>query len=297
MHKRKEDDMPAETVKLTGKPVAEHLRENIKERVERLKGKNIVPAILIVRVGNKEDDVFYERSILKNCSLLGIQGRVKELSTNVSMEELTEVIEDANDDESIHGIMMFRPLPKHLDEKKILEKMNPKKDIDGMTPVNLEKVFEGDDSGFSPCTPSAVIEMLKYYDIPLEGSNVAVAGRSLVVGKPLAMLLLKENATVTICHSKTKNMGSVTSKADIVVAAIGKAKFMGREYFSQSSIVIDVGVNDDGTGKICGDVDYDKVLGQVKALTPPTGGVGTITTTILLEHAVKACEILTANRH
>jgi 5,10-methylene-tetrahydrofolate dehydrogenase/methenyl tetrahydrofolate cyclohydrolase len=273
MHKRKEDDMPAETVKLTGKPVAEHLRENIKERVERLKGKNIVPAILIVRVGNKEDDVFYERSILKNCSLLGIQGRVKELSTNVSMEELTEVIEDANDDESIHGIMMFRPLPKHLDEKKILEKMNPKKDIDGMTPVNLEKVFEGDDSGFSPCTPSAVIEMLKYYDIPLEGSNVAVAGRSLVVGKPLAMLLLKENATVTICHSKTKNMGSVTSKADIVVAAIGKAKFMGREYFSQSSIVIDVGVNDDGTGKICGDVDYDKVLGQVKALTPPTGGV------------------------
>jgi methylenetetrahydrofolate dehydrogenase (NADP+)/methenyltetrahydrofolate cyclohydrolase len=163
MHKRKEDDMPAETVKLTGKPVAEHLRENIKERVERLKGKNIVPAILIVRVGNKEDDVFYERSILKNCSLLGIQGRVKELSTNVSMEELTEVIEDANDDESIHGIMMFRPLPKHLDEKKILEKMNPKKDIDGMTPVNLEKVFEGDDSGFSPCTPSAVIEMLKFH--------------------------------------------------------------------------------------------------------------------------------------
>ena len=286
--------MPVETVKLTGKPVVEHLRGNIKARVAELKERNIVPTILIIRVGNKEDDVFYERSILKNCSLLGIEGRVKELPKNVSMGELIKIIEDANDDENIHGIMMFRPLPEHLNQKEILEKINPKKDIDGMTPVNLEKIFEGDDSGFSPCTPKAVIEMLKYYDIPLQGSNVVVAGRSQVVGKPLAMLLLKENATVTICHSKTKNMSSITSKADVVVAAIGKAKFMGEEYFTKSSIVIDVGVNDDGNGKICGDVDYDNTFGKVKALSPPTGGVGTITTTILLEQAVKACEMLAA---
>jgi methylenetetrahydrofolate dehydrogenase (NADP+)/methenyltetrahydrofolate cyclohydrolase len=284
--------MSVETVKLTGKPVAEHLRANIKIRVARLNERNIIPTILIIRVGNKEDDVFYERSILKNCSLLGIKGSVKELPENVSTEELIKIIEDANDHDNIHGIMMFRPLPEHLDEKVILEKMNPKKDIDGMTPVNLEKIFEGDDSGFSPCTPKAVIEMLKYYDIPLQGANVVVAGRSLVVGKPLSMLLLKENATVTICHSKTKNMSSITSRADIVVAAIGKAKFMDEEYFTESSIVIDVGVNDDGKGKICGDVDYDNTLGKVKALTPPTGGVGTITTTILLEQAVRACEIL-----
>ena len=289
--------MPVETVKLTGKPVVEHLRGNIKIRVEKLKENNIVPRILIIRVGNKEDDVFYERSILKNCSFLGIEGEVKELTYNVSMEELSKIIEDANDDDSIHGIMMFRPLPEHLEEKKILEKMNPKKDIDGMTPVNLGKIFEGDISGFSPCTPKAVIEMLKYYDIPLQGSNVVVAGRSLVVGKPLTMLLLKENATVTICHSKTKNMSSITSKADLVVAAIGKAKFMGQEYFSESSIVIDVGVNDDGKGKICGDVDYDNIFGKVKALTPPTGGVGTITTTILLEQAVRACEMITSDQH
>ena len=286
--------MPVETVKLTGKPVVEHLRWNIKARVAKLKERNIVPTILIIRVGNKEDDVFYERSILKNCSLLGIEGRVKELPENISMGELIKIIEDANDDESIHGIMMFRPLPEHLNQKEILEKINPKKDIDGMTPVNLEKIFEGDDSGFSPCTSKAVIEMLKYYDIPLQGANVVVAGRSQVVGKPLAMLLLKENATVTICHSKTKNMSSITSKADVVVAAIGKAKFMNEEYFTESSIVIDVGVNDDGNGKICGDVDYDNTFGRVKALSPPTGGVGTITTTILLEQAVKACEMLAA---
>ena len=286
--------MSVETVKLTGKPVVEYLRGNIKARVAKLKERNIVPTILIIRVGNKEDDVFYERSILKNCSLLGIEGRVNELPKNVLMEELTKIIEDANDDNSIHGIMMFRPLPEHLNQKEILEKMNPKKDIDGMTPVSLEKIFEGDDSGFSPCTPKAVIEMLKYYGIPLQGSNVVVAGRSLVVGKPLAMLLLKENATVTICHSKTKNMSSITSNADIVVAAIGKAKFMNEEYFTESSIVIDVGVNDDGNGKICGDVDYDNTFGKVKALSPPTGGVGTITTTILLEQAVKACEMMTS---
>ncbi len=286
--------MSVETVKLTGKPVVEYLRINIKRRVSYLKEINIVPRILIIRVGDKADDIFYERSILKNCSLLGIEGIVKELSTSVTMEELTGIVEDSNNDNDIHGIMMFRPLPDHLNQKEILEKIDPKKDIDGMTPVNSGKIFEGDGSGFSPCTPRAVIEMLKYYDIPLIGSNVVIAGRSLVVGRPLAMLLLNENATVTICHSKTKNMESITSKADVVIAAIGKAKFMNEDYFSESSIVIDVGVNDDGNGKICGDVDYDNTLGKVKALTPPTGGVGTITTTILLEQAVKACEMMTA---
>ncbi len=286
--------MSVETVKLTGKPVAEHLRADIKARVSALNGRNIVPAITIIRVGNKEDDVFYEKSILKNCSLLGIRGRVKELPKDVSPEELIATIENANDDDNIHGIMMFRPLPGHLNEKEVVEKINPDKDIDGMTPANLEKVFEGVDGGFSPCTPKAAIEMLKYYDIPLQGANVLVAGRSLVVGKPLAMLLLKENATVTICHSRTKNMESIASRADLVVAAIGKAKFMDEGFFTESSIVIDVGVNYDENGKICGDVDYDKVFGRVKALTPPTGGLGTITTTILLDQAVKACEMMTA---
>lgn len=286
--------MSVETVRLTGKPVAEHLRADIKARVAALNERNIVPAITIIRVGNKEDDVFYERSILKNCSLLGIQGSVVEFPEDVSPEELISTIENANDDDNIHGIMMFRPLPGHLNEKEVVEKINPDKDIDGMTPANLEKIFEGVDGGFSPCTPKAAIEMLKYYDIPLQGANVLVAGRSLVVGKPLAMLLLKENATVTICHSRTKNMESIASRADLVVAAIGRAKFMDEGFFTESSIVIDVGVNYDENGKICGDVDYDKVFGRVKALTPPTGGLGTITTTILLDQAVKACEMMAA---
>lgn len=286
--------MSVETVRLTGKPVAEHLRADIKARVAALNERNIVPAITIIRVGNKEDDVFYERSILKNCSLLGIQGSVVEFPEDVSPEELISTIENANDDDNIHGIMMFRPLPDHLNEKEVVEKINPDKDIDGMTPANLEKIFEGVGGGFSPCTPKAAIEMLKYYNIPLQGANVLVAGRSLVVGKPLAMLLLKENATVTICHSRTKNMESIASRADLVVAAIGRAKFMDEGFFTESSIVIDVGVNYDENGKICGDVDYDKVFGRVKALTPPTGGLGTITTTILLDQAVKACEMMAA---
>lgn len=286
--------MSVETVRLTGKPVAEHLRADIKARVAALNERNIVPAITIIRVGNKEDDVFYERSILKNCSLLGIRGRVVEFPEDVSPEELISTIENANDDDNIHGIMMFRPLPGHLNEKEVVEKISPDKDIDGMTPANLEKIFEGVGGGFSPCTPKAAIEMLKYYDIPLQGANVLVAGRSLVVGKPLAMLLLKENATVTICHSRTKNMESIASRADLVVAAIGRAKFMDEGFFTESSIVIDVGVNYDENGKICGDVDYDKVFGRVKALTPPTGGLGTITTTILLDQAVKACEMMAA---
>ena len=284
--------MTIQTLKLTGKPVAEYLRENIKTRVADLKEVDVLPKILIIRVGDKEDDVFYERSILKNSSLLGIDAIVRELPEDISMKELIAIIEDANNDNDIHGIMIFRPLPNHLNEKEILEKLNPKKDIDGMTPVNLEKIFEGDSSGFSPCTPKAVIEMLKYYDIPLKGSNVVVVGRSLVVGKPLSMLLLDKDATVTICHSKTKDIKSITSKADIVVAAVGKAKYMDEDFFTESSIVIDVGVNDDGNGKICGDVDYESVFGKVKAITPASGGIGAITTTILLDQVVKACELM-----
>jgi methylenetetrahydrofolate dehydrogenase (NADP+) / methenyltetrahydrofolate cyclohydrolase len=282
--------------KLIGKPVVETLRENIKSRVTMLGEKNINPTLLLIRVGEREDDLSYERSILKNCDLLGIQITVKQLPVEVSMNELTKVFEEANKDLDIHGIMIFSPLPDHLDMEVIRNLIDPAKDIDCMSPVNLEKVFEGKSTGFAPCTPKAVVELLKYYKIPLKGANVVVAGRSLVVGKPLTMLLLDENATVTICHSQTKEMSSVTSKADIVVAAIGKAKFMNEEYFSKDSIVVDVGINDDGNGKICGDVDFDLVFDKVKALTPATGGVGLITTTILLGHVVQACEKLNISK-
>jgi len=280
-------------IKLAGKPVVESLRENIKARVSVLGEKQITPTLLLIRVGEREDDIWYERSILKNCDLLGIQCRVRELPVTVSMDELKQVFLEENHNPNVHGIMIFRPLPEQLDPEVVRNLIYPAKDIDCMSPVNLEKVFEGNSNGFAPCTPKAVIELLKHYEVPLQGANVAVAGRSLVVGKPLAMLLLDEHATVTICHSRTKDMPSVTGKADIVVAAIGKAKFMTEEYFSEGQIVVDVGINDDGNGKIVGDVDYEPVFEKVKAVTPATGGIGLITTTILLNHVIQACENLT----
>ena len=272
--------------------MVESLRENIKSRVATLGEKNIHPTLLLIRVGEREDDLSYERSILKNCDLLGIKINVKQLPVDVTMEAIRRFLRKQTKDSNIHGIMIFRPLPDQLDPEEIRNLIDPAKDIDCMSPVNLEKVFEGHSDGFAPCTPKAVIELLKHYEIPLKGANVVVAGRSLVVGKPLGMLLLDENATVTICHSRTKDMPSVTAKADIVVAAIGKAKFMNADYFSENSIVVDVGINDDGNGSICGDVDYDNVFDKVKAITPAIGGVGLITTTLLLGHVVQACESL-----
>lgn len=279
-------------IRLEGKPVVNHLREDMKKRIQGLEERGLNPTMAIIRVGQREDDLFYEKSILKNCDILGIKGVVKNLPIDVTEEKLIALIEECNKDKAIHGIMLFRPLPKEFNMDRIVNSINPNKDIDCMSPINLEKVFEGNSKGFAPCTPKAVVEMLKYNNIELSGANITVVGRSLVVGKPLSMLLLDENATVTLCHSRTKNMQGITANADIVVAAIGKAKFMGNEYFNENSIVIDVGVNDDGTGKMCGDVDYDAIFDKVKAITPAIGGVGAITTTILLSHVVKACEIL-----
>ncbi|MDR1135270.1 MAG: bifunctional 5,10-methylenetetrahydrofolate dehydrogenase/5,10-methenyltetrahydrofolate cyclohydrolase [Clostridiales Family XIII bacterium] len=280
-------------VRLEGKKIVESLRAELKARIETLGRRGVTPSVLILRVGEREDDIAYERGILRSCGALGINSRVDELTQDISTNELIRVIESANKDSSVHGIMLFRPLPAHLDQDLISKAIAPEKDIDCMSPLNLEKVFEGKTSGFAPCTPKAVVETLKGYEIPLAGANIAIAGRSMVVGKPLAMLLLNENATVTICHSKTEDMAAVTGNADIVVAAIGKAKFMGEEYFNPDSIVIDVGINDAGDGKICGDVDYENVFGQVKAITPAVGGLGAVTTAILLSHVVEACERLT----
>lgn len=279
-------------LKLEGKAVVQKLRENMKLRILRLQENSITPTFLLIRVGEREDDISYERGILKNCELLGIKVIVKDLSKDVNMDEITAVIKEANEDRNIHGIMLFRPLPPQLNLEILSNIINPEKDIDCMSPVNLERVFEGSSKGFAPCTAKAVIELLKHYEVNLKGANVSVIGRSLVVGKPLAMMLLEEGATVTICHSKTKDMSAITSKADIVVAAIGRAKFITDNYLSSNSIVIDVGINTDENGKICGDVDFDSVFSKVKAINSAVGGVGSITNTILLEHVVKACEKL-----
>lgn len=275
---------------LKGNVVAKEIKENIKRDVENLLQENKVPILAIVRLGNNPGDISYEKSIIKNCDSVGIKAKVYESDINIKTEELVELIEELNNDDSISGILVFRPLPKHIDEEVIKNTVSPKKDVDCMHPWNLEKIFEGDISGFAPCTPMAAMEILRYYDIPLEGKNVVVVNRSMVVGKPLTMMLLNKNATVTICHSRTKDLHNVTNKADIVVVALGKAKFFDEKYFNENSVVIDVGVSEDENGKISGDVDYEKVEPKVNKITPVPGGVGSVTTSILLRQVVQACK-------
>lgn len=275
---------------LKGSVVAKEIKEKIKRDVEELSKVNRVPTLAIVRLGNNPSDISYEKSIIKNCNSVGIDAKVYELELNTTTERLVELIEELNSDSSISGILVFRPLPKHIDEEIIRNTISVKKDIDCMHPWNLEKIFEGDISGFAPCTPKAAMEIIKYYGIPLEGKNVVVVNRSMVVGKPLTMMLLKENATVTICHSKTKDLHTLTNNADIVVVALGTAKFFDEKYFNEKSIVIDVGVSEDKNGNISGDVDYEKVEPIVDKITPVPGGVGSVTTSILLSHVVYACK-------
>jgi methylenetetrahydrofolate dehydrogenase (NADP+)/methenyltetrahydrofolate cyclohydrolase len=267
---------------------AKSIKAELAQKVQELADKGKRPRLGIIRVGSRPEDISYERGILKNCEGLGIECEVMELPADISSDSFMEKLEAANNDESIHGILMFRPLPGHIDEDKARSLISPSKDIDCMNPVNLAKVFEGDSTGFDPCTPAAVMEILKYFGINLQGENVAVIGRSMVVGKPLSMMLLKENATVTICHSKTKDIKNVVSKADIVVAALGKARAIGPDYIKPGAVVIDVGVNGAPEGGICGDVDFEKVKDIAGKITPVPGGVGAVTTLMLLKHVVEA---------
>lgn len=273
---------------LKGKPVVEVLKKEISKEIQLLSEKIIKPTLGIIRVGNKPDDIFYEKNIIKNCKSVGIDTKVFELKTDIDMKQLCKLVKQINNDESIHGIMMFRPLPPQLDINIIKYLISPNKDVDCINPENLRKVFEGDDTGFPPCTPEAVIQILKHYDVPLKGANAVVINSSMVVGKPLAMMLLKEKSTITVCHSKTRNLPNITLSADIVISAVGKARLFGEEFFGEDTLIIDVGINDDGSGNICGDIDFQKVSDKVKGITPVPGGVGTVTTAILLRHVLQA---------
>jgi methylenetetrahydrofolate dehydrogenase (NADP+)/methenyltetrahydrofolate cyclohydrolase len=239
-------------------------------------------------LGNNAGDVSYEKSIVKACEAAGIKSRVVERETTMTTEELEGLMQELNADSEVSGILLFRPLPKHIDEERIRNSVSPDKDVDCMHPLNLEKIFEGRLDGFSPCTPKAAVEILVHYQVPLEGRNVVVVNRSMVVGKPLVMMLLEKNATVTICHSRTKNLKELCSKAEVVVTALGKAKFFTEDYFNNDSVVIDVGVSMTEDGKLSGDVDYDNVEEKVSMITPVPGGVGSVTTTILLNQVVLA---------
>lgn len=275
---------------LRGKPVAESLKEDIKGRVEVLKEKGKNPKLAVLRVGANPNDLSYERGILKNCANLGIETMVVERDENIDTKGLLETMEELNRDDSVHGILMFRPLPKHLDEKQLQEAIDPAKDVDCMHPYNLAKVFASDASGMEPATPRSAMEILKFYNIPLLGKRVVIVNRSMVLGRPLAMMMLSEHASPIICHSKTENLPQLCKEADVVVLAAGRAKSFGEEYFTEDSVIIDVGVSEAEDGSIAGDADYENLSEKVKAITPVPGGVGSMTTTLLLNQVVKACE-------
>ncbi|MBE6020929.1 MAG: bifunctional 5,10-methylenetetrahydrofolate dehydrogenase/5,10-methenyltetrahydrofolate cyclohydrolase [Clostridiales bacterium] len=272
---------------LKGAPVAAQIRAKIAEKIEICRLKGVDPKVAIIRVGENPDDIAYEKRVKSNCEKVGLSYHVFVLDDDITQEDFEKGFADINGSADIDGILLFRPLPKHLDEEKICGMIDPKKDIDCMNPVNLNKVFNGDKDRFAPCTSEAVVEILKYYEVPIAGANAVVVNRSMVLGKPLAMLLLDENATVTVCHSKTADIKAHTKQADIVVTGVGKANFFGKEFFSEKNVVVDVGINF-AEGRMTGDVDFEQAEPVVKAITPVPGGVGAVTSMILLKHAVEA---------
>lgn len=274
---------------LRGMPVVNALIEKFGGQVNELKEQGIVPKLSVVRVGERDDDIAYERGILKRFSAVNAVANVTVLPPDVTQETLEETITKLNKDDTVHGILLFRPLPKHLSEDRIKAIIDETKDVDCMGTANTAHVFAGDKNGYPPCTPQAVIEILDHYGIDLTGKKAVVVGRSLVVGKPLAMLLLKKNATVTICHTRTANLAEECKKADILIACAGVAKMITADFVSSDQIVIDVGINM-LDGKLCGDVDYEAAADKVKAITPVPGGVGTVTTSVLLKHTIQSAK-------
>ena len=274
---------------LRGMPAAKAMLEDLQTRIEALGEKGIVPKLAVVRVGAREDDLSYERGIYKRFEGVGAKVETIELPLSVTQEELEKVIVSLNEDASVHGVLLFRPLPKNLDEIRIKSLLTEEKDVDCLTSANDAHLFAGDKKGYPPCTPQAVMEILDHYDINLTGKRVTVVGRSMVVGKPVAMLLLAKNATVTICHTRTVNLQEECRKADIIVACAGVPRMITSEFVREGQVVIDVGIHvvDD---KLCGDVDYDGVSEIVDAITPVPGGVGSVTTTVLLKHVIMSAE-------
>ncbi|MBP3261938.1 bifunctional 5,10-methylenetetrahydrofolate dehydrogenase/5,10-methenyltetrahydrofolate cyclohydrolase [Pseudobutyrivibrio sp.] len=274
---------------LKGKDVVENLNGKLIDKVKELKENGINPTLAILRVGEREDDLSYERGAKKRCELVGVEVKVVSLPIDVTEEEYLDALDKLNKDITINGILMFRPLPKHIDESKARNMLLAAKDVDGCTDLSLAGVFTNTKLGFSPCTAEAAMEILKFYDIPIEGKKVAVIGRSLVIGRPIAMLLMHENATVTICHTKTVDVPSITKEADIVVVASGQMESVGADYLKENQTVIDVGISwNDEKNKLCGDVRFDEVENLVSAITPVPGGVGGVTTSILVKHVVEA---------
>ncbi len=271
---------------LKGLPVANAINEKLMEQVKSIEGP--LPHLAIIRVGERPDDCSYERGAVKKMDKVGVRCTTYTFDADIDNETFQAEFDKINENPDIDGILMLRPLPKQLDEKQIENKIDPRKDLDGISPLNLAKVYAGDENGYAPCTAEAVIEMLDYAGIDIKGKRVTVVGRSLVIGKPVSMLLMKRNATVTVCHTKTVDMEGTCKNAEILVAAAGAARMIKKDYVADGAVVIDVGINVDDEGNLCGDVDFDAISDIAAAATPVPGGVGSVTTSVLAKHLVKA---------
>jgi tetrahydrofolate dehydrogenase/cyclohydrolase, NAD(P)-binding domain protein len=269
---------------LYGADTAEKIKDEISGMLSELKG--YIPTLGIVRIGSNPADISYEKGAVKKMESLSLKTKVFEFDENISSDDFIDEFKKINEDDEIDGILLFRPLPEHIDEKKVIEVLDERKDLDGISYKNIAKVFAGDESGFAPCTAKAVIKILESNNIEFEGKNVVVLGRSMVIGKPVAMLAIQKNATVTLCHSKTADLKKVCKNADILIVAIGRAKMINDNYIGEDAVVIDVGINF-FEGKLCGDVDLENVKNAAMA-TPVPKGVGAVTTSVLAQHLVIA---------
>jgi len=274
---------------LKGKPVADAMIARMRETAAALREKGVDPTLCVVRIGERTDDLSYEKGVVKRCSEVGVTLKQLILPEDVSQEALEAAFCAVNKDPAVHGILLFRPLPKHLDAERIRRLFDPRKDIDGWTDGSLAGVYANTDLGFAPCTAQAVLELLRFYGIDPKGKRAVVIGRSLVIGRPVSMLLMHANATVTTCHTRTPDVPSIAREADILVCAAGVMRSVTEAYTNPGQVVVDVGIHfDEERGKLAGDVDFDRVAPVVKAITPVPGGVGGITTCVLLDHVLKA---------
>ncbi len=273
---------------MLGKPVADAVKENARALVLQASQAGHAVTLATLRVGERPEDVAYERSITKAASALGIAVDAHVFDEGVEEGVVLDAMLRLNEDDAVDGVMMFRPLPGHLDEAVLCNAISPSKDVDGVSAQSLAGVLMGEGAGFAPATAEACIETLDFYEVPLDGRHVVVVGRSLVIGKPVGMMLLSRDATVTYCHSRTQGLASIMRSADIVVCAVGRARFFDAAYCREGQVVLDVGINDDGEGGLCGDVDYESVGHLVDAITPVPRGIGSVSTSVLLRHVAQA---------
>lgn len=274
---------------IDGKAVSQKIKEQVKVRVEKLKSQGVTPGLSVVLVGDNSASLTYVKNKQRTCEALGMRSDLHEFPESLSEAELLSKIDELNNDPGIHGILVQLPLPKHIDEFKVINAISPTKDVDGFHPISVGNMMIGKEA-FLPCTPHGIMKLLEHYGIDPAGKHAVVIGRSNIVGKPVGQLLLQKDATVTYCHSKTQDLASFTRQADILVAAIGRAKFIDHTHIKPGAVIIDVGMNRDESGKLCGDVDYADILETASFATPVPGGVGPMTIAMLMENTLQSAE-------